>query len=262
MADLHRGEEILFGNLRGATFHHEKTLARARVDQVKVTLLALGVRGVDHEFAMDTAHTHTADRPHEGDIRDMEGSRGGVDGKDVGVVLGVCREHHVVDLDIIPIALREERPDGAVGDACREDFLLARPRLAFEKSAGEPADRVILLAVFDLQREEVDPLARLVRAGHSGEHQGITQTADGGSGSLTREQSGLNGHRGPAHLDGDRGCILHRVSPFSGQGPESVWPGKMAYSNKCRGPSESAPGMSVRALPAARDRRTAAFAHD
>ena len=214
VAEFHGGEEILFRNFVGGAFHHQEALARAGIDQIKVALFALGMRGVDHEFAVDAAHAHTTDRSHEGNVRDMEGGRGGVDRQDVGFIFAVRRKHHVVDLHVIPVAFGEERADGAVSDAGGENLLLARTCLAFEVTAGETAGRVILLAVLDLQREKVDAFARLVGAGHRGKHQGVTQTAHRGASGLTGEQSGLNSHRGSAHLDGNRGCVFHLCFTF------------------------------------------------
>jgi len=214
VASLHGGKKILFGDLSGSAFHHQKTLARAGIDQVEVALFALGLCGVDHEFAIDAAHAHATDRAHEGNLGDMEGGRGGVDRQNIRVVFAVRRKNHIVDLHVVPIAFRKERADRTISNARGEDFLLARARLTFEETAGETAGRVILLAVFDLQREKVDALARLVRTGDGGEHQGIAQAADCGTGSLTGEQSGLNGHRGSAHLDGNRGRIIHLCFTF------------------------------------------------
>ena len=90
VAALHGREEILFRDFSGAAFHHEEAFARTGIDEIQVALLALFLRRVDHECAVDAAHAYATDRTHEGHFGDVERGRGGVDCEGVGFVNTIC----------------------------------------------------------------------------------------------------------------------------------------------------------------------------
>ena len=114
-------------------------------------------RGVDHELAVDAADAHRADRAQERDLADRQRGRRGDRAEDVGVVLLVGREHGQDDLDVVLVALGEQRPDRPVGQARREDRRLRRARLALDEAARDLARGVHPLLEVDRQREEVEP---------------------------------------------------------------------------------------------------------
>ena len=64
----HRGHQVLLGYFVAAALDHDRQIACARVDEVDVGLLTLGVRRVDHKPPIDAADADSADRPHEGDV--------------------------------------------------------------------------------------------------------------------------------------------------------------------------------------------------
>ena len=86
----------------------------------------------------------------------------GVDGEEVGLARAVALDERGVDLDVVVVAVGEERTDRAVAHARGEDLLGGRTRFALEEAAGELARGVELLAILALQGEEIDPLARRI----------------------------------------------------------------------------------------------------
>ena len=62
---------------------------------------------------LDAADADRADGAHERDLADAERRRGAVEGQDVGIVLLVGREDRQDDLDVVVVALREERAEAA-----------------------------------------------------------------------------------------------------------------------------------------------------
>ncbi len=209
---LHRGKEVRLGDFRSGAFHHEELTAETGVEEVKIGLLALFVGGVDNPFAIDAPNAHAPDRPHEGDVGDVKRGRGGVDGKDVALMLAIAADEHGVDLDVVVIAVGEEGADRAVAHTRREDFLLGGASFALEETSGEATGGVELLAVFALQREEVDAFAGLVGAGYGGEDRGVAHGYDDGSCRLFREKTGFNRELLSGDLGGELLTVLHVVS--------------------------------------------------
>src|SRR5438105_3891866 len=93
--------------------------------------VAVRVRRVDDELAVEVADAHGADRVREGDLGDDQRGRGGVDGQDVGVVLAVGGEDEGDDLRLLAVALRERRPERAVDEARGQDLFLGGVSFAF-----------------------------------------------------------------------------------------------------------------------------------
>ena len=173
VAAFHRRQEILFGDFVGAALHHQKTLASSDIYQVQIALVTHVMRGVDHEFAVDAPDADTADRTHEGHFGYVQRGGGGIDRQDVGFVESVGRNDHAVDLDIVKISGREKGTDRTVDVAGGQDFLFRRTRLTLEITAGKTSGRIEFLAIFDLQREEIDALPRFIRIGDCAKNHGI-----------------------------------------------------------------------------------------
>ena len=85
----------------------------ARDDEVEVGDLLLGEAREEDELAFDASDADARDGGLEGDVGDGEGASGGVERDDVGGALGVHREGHRDDLDVVAEALGEEGPEGA-----------------------------------------------------------------------------------------------------------------------------------------------------
>ena len=171
----------LFGDLRRALFvelpralgaagldHHDRDVAVVEPttgdDDLERGLVALLERRVRDPLAVVVREPHRADRAVERDARDGERGRRAVDRRDVVRVLEVGAEDGRDDLHLVAEVGRERRAQRTVGEATREDRLLARPAFTTEERAGDLARGVHALFDVDGEREEVDALAGLRRA--------------------------------------------------------------------------------------------------
>ena len=130
------GHHLLRHELRAGLDHHDRVTGAGH-DEIELGVLELRDGRVDDELAVDPADPDRADRTLERDLADRERGRRGDRAEDVGVVLLVRREHRDDDLDVILVALGEERPDRAVGEAAGEDGGLGRPRFALDEAARD-----------------------------------------------------------------------------------------------------------------------------
>ena len=152
------GHDVL-GQELGARLDHHDRVAGAGDDEVELRLLELAVGRVDDELAVDAADADGADRARERDLADRQRGRGGDRAEDVGLVLLVGREDRDDELDVVLVALGEERPDRAVGQAGGQGGRLGRARLALDEAAGDLARGVHPLLELDREREEVEARA-------------------------------------------------------------------------------------------------------
>ena len=178
-----RLEHLLLADLASPRLDHEDGVLRARDDELERRRGELLVRGIGHELAAHQSHPHRADRPGERDPGHRECGRGPDEGEHVGVVLVVRRDHQVDDLQLIAEALREEGAERAVDEAAREGFLLVRPALALEESAGDAPARIGPLAILHREREEiaVAALHRGFGGDNGGQDHGPTALDDDGA---------------------------------------------------------------------------------
>ena len=153
MSDFQTLDDLRLGQLERATFHHDDGFARARDGEVHVRKLELLERRIEDPGALDAPHPHRRDRAVPWHLRQRQRGRGRDYAEHVGVVLLVGRDDVDEDLHFVFEAFGEERPDGAVDDARRRDFVVGRPALALQKAAGDLAGGVGLLAILDGQRE-------------------------------------------------------------------------------------------------------------
>src|SRR5574344_2472019 len=198
---LERGDEILVGDLGGRALHHEELAADAGVEEVEIRLRLLLVSRIDDPLAVDAADADAADRAHERNFADVKRSRSRVHREEVGFTRAIALDERGVDLDVVVVALGEERTDRTVAHARRENLLARRTGLALEESARELARGVELLAILALQREEIDSFARRVGIGHR-RKDGVVAIGDGdGSGGLLRQEPGLDHEVRPRDVD-------------------------------------------------------------
>ena len=102
------GHDVL-GQELGAGLDHHDRVAGAGHDQVELRLLDLAVGRVDDELAADPADPDGADGAGERDLADRQRGRRGDRAEDVGLVLLVGREDRDDELDVVLVALGEER---------------------------------------------------------------------------------------------------------------------------------------------------------
>ena len=131
-----------------------------------------------------------ADRAVEGDARDHERRRGGVDREHVVRVHLVGAEDRADDVDLVAEALGERRAQRPVDEAGGQDRLVGRPALPAEERAGDLAGGVHPLFDVDGEREEVGALTHLAGRGRGGEHDRVADPGDDGSVGLTGKLAG------------------------------------------------------------------------
>ncbi len=161
MAEQDRLGHHGFGeDLRAGLDHHDR-LARSRDDQVEVGLGELRHGGVDDELAADPSDANGTDRAEERDLADGERGGRGDRAEHVRVVLLVGGQDRQDDLDVVLVALWEQRPDGPVRQAGGEDRGLGGARFALDEAARDLARRVHPLLEVHREREEVQARAGL-----------------------------------------------------------------------------------------------------
>ena len=108
---------------------------------------------------------NTGDRPHERNLRRVDGKRRSEQRDYVGVVLLVGGDYVDEDLNLVLESIGEQRPDGAIDDSGLEDLGVVRAAFTLDEAAWNLAGGVHLLFELDLQGEEVDTFARLIGSG-------------------------------------------------------------------------------------------------
>lgn len=145
----------VFGqNFRAGLDHHDRVPC-AGDDEVELRLGKLAVRGVDHELAADAADAHRRDWALERNLADRQRCRRGEGAQDVGVVLLVRGKDRDHELDVVLVAVREERPNWAVRQAGGKDGRLRGARLALDEATRDLARGIHPLLKIDGEREEV-----------------------------------------------------------------------------------------------------------
>ena len=164
------------------------------------------IGGIDDELAVDAADAHGADGAHERDRADRQRARSGKRAEDVGLVLLVRRKDRDHDLDVVLVALGEERPDRAVGQAAGQDGLLGRARLALDEAARDLAGGVHALFELDGEREEVQAGPRIGPVGGP-EHHGVAEADGDGAACEHGQLAGLDGQGAAGELRLE--CLRH-----------------------------------------------------
>ena len=117
----------------------------------------------------------------------------------VGLVLLVGREDRDDELDVVLVALGEERADRAVGQAGGQGGRLGRARLALDEAARDLARGVHALLELDREREEVEARAGIGPVGRP-EHQGVAVADGDGTAGEACKPAGLDGQRTTTEL--------------------------------------------------------------
>ena len=172
--------------------------------------LEIGDRRVDDELALDSADADGADGAQERDLADGQRARGGECAEYVRLVLLVRRQDGDHDLDVVLVALGEERPDRAVGQPASQDGLLRRARLALDEAARDLPGGVHALLEIDREREEVQPGARIGAVGGAEDHR-VPEAHRHGSAGKKRHLAGLDGQSPPSELRLEclrQGCLI------------------------------------------------------
>ncbi len=176
----HRLFERVLGAFLRLALDHDDLVRQTGVHELERALFHFLDRRVRDELAVDAADADGADRALERQVGEHKRGGRAEHGEHVALVHAVGGEQQAADLDFIEEAFREERADRAVRHAADQDLFVAGTAFALDVAAGELAGRGILLAVVDLQREEVLAFLRLAGAG-GGEDDGVALTDRAGA---------------------------------------------------------------------------------
>ena len=221
VAEHHGAEHGLLGELARLGFDHQHGVTGARDHQVEIGFLLLLHSGIEHELALEDADAGGADRPHEGDARQREGSGGGDHRHDVGIVLEIVRQHGGDELRLVPVAVDEERTDRAIDEARHQRLALGRASLALEIAARNLAGGIGALLVVDGQREEIDTRLRRLLADDGGEHGALAKRCQHGTIGLAGNATSLETQHAAAPLGLFNKYIEHRRFLRSALGREA-----------------------------------------
>ena len=161
MREFNRVNNGFFFYFFRAGFDHHDAFGSSDDHDVQQALAHLAVSWVDDELTVDQSHTYCADRPQKWDVRNCEGRRSPVYSSDVRIILGVRRENEGNDLSFTLEAFLKERPHWTINLPTSQNFALAGPAFALDKSARDTSASVGVFAVINRQREEIDSLARV-----------------------------------------------------------------------------------------------------
>ena len=223
------GVDELPGVLGGAGLdHHDGDVAglqdAAGHHHLEGGALLLGVAGEGHPVPVDEGQAGTGHGPGEGQAGDLGGHRGGVDGQDVVVVVGVDGQDGLNDLDLVAQALDEGGAQRTVDEAAGQDGGGAGAALAAEEGAGDAAGRVLALLDVHGQGEEVELVLGVLAHGGGGQDGGLAvEVGHGASSGLLGQAARLEAHHALAEgavVDhclggGDLGVVNEHEVSFS-----------------------------------------------
>ncbi len=136
---------------------------------------------------------HGAQWAVEGDGRDAQRGRGGVDGQDVVGVLLVRTEDGAHDVDLVAEALGERGAQRAVDQAAGQDGLVAGLALPAEERAGDLARGVEALLDVDGEGEEVRPFTHRPGGRGRDQHHRVAHADGDGTVGQSGQLAGLEG---------------------------------------------------------------------
>ena len=193
MPELDGAEDLGFGDLLCAGFHHHDAFFGAGHHDVQLRFAALRIGGVGNVFAVLHADANSAQHVGEGNFADRQSRRRARDGERVRILFGVGRQDHGDDLGFVQKALGEQRADRTIDQAAGEDFFFRGAALAFNESARDLAGGVGVLSIIDGEREEPGPHLRLVSHTSGDEYHGVTGTNDNSAARLLGHFTRLQG---------------------------------------------------------------------
>ncbi len=212
VAEHDGAEHDLFVEFLGFRLDHQDGVLGAGNDEVENRLVHLVEMRVQNVFAVDVADACAANRAHERNARDRQGSGGCNHRQYVRIVFKVVLDDGNDDLGLVLVAFREERADRTVDQAGNQRFLFRRATFALEIAARDLAGGIGLFLVVYGQREEV--LAGLGRLGRNngGENDGFAVGGENRAVSLAGDLARFKLQRAACPFDFDGVGIEHMVS--------------------------------------------------
>ena len=229
----HGAQHDFFAQLLGFGFHHQHSGFGASHHQVELAVFQLRLTGVQHVFTVDVTHTGSADGTVKRNATDRQRGRGGDQGGDVGLHLGVQAYHMHDHLNFVVEAFGEQRTDRAVDQTAGQGLQFAGAAFALEKAAGDFAGGVGFFGVIHRQGEEVLTGFGVSLGDHGGEHHGVIDVDQHSAGSLAGDFAGLHGDRVRAPLEGLGDFVEHAHGGLLG----AAFRGGVACSGPAQNPA-------------------------
>ncbi len=183
-------EHHFLGQTLGFGFHHEHRVLGARDHQVQIRLRELLGRRIQHVLAVFPAYTCRGDRTAEGQARQRQRGGGADQCRNVGIDLGIDRQHDRDDLYVVDEPIGKQRADRPVDQTRSQRLFLGGPALTLEETARNATGGVGLLDVVDGQGEEIPSGDGFLRGTGGDEHHcvahGHAHRACGLAGQLAR----------------------------------------------------------------------------
>ena len=117
MRELQRFQELRFRQLVGGSFDHDDVVFGADVDQIEITVHAIGVTGIGNELAVDPANPDCADWSLEWNVGNAQRCGSAVDRQNIRIILAIGAEQNGNDLGVVKVALGKKRTQWPVGHA-------------------------------------------------------------------------------------------------------------------------------------------------
>src|SRR4051794_39786746 len=89
---IERLDEFSLRQFVGSAFDHDDVVFGPDVNEIEIALLALGVSGIGDELTVNASDANRADRSGKGDVGDGQGSRGSIQGEDIGIVFTISAQ--------------------------------------------------------------------------------------------------------------------------------------------------------------------------
>ena len=185
--------ELFFGEFTGAAFDHERFGFGADVNEVEIALGIFVMGGVGDKFSGDASDADGGDRTSPRNIRDHEGGRGAVEGKDIGIILAVGAEEDGDDLGVVVVAFGKEGAQGAIDHSAGKDFFLGGAAFTAEVASGDAADGGGFFFVFDGEGEKVLAIFDFGGGDGGDDDDGFTHGDEGGAVGEFGKFSGFDG---------------------------------------------------------------------
>src|SRR4026207_1968583 len=104
MREFQSFDKLLFRQLIGSAFDHDDVVFGADVDQIEITMHAIGVGGISNELAVDSADPNCTDWSFEWNVGNTQRRGGAVDRQDIRIIFAIGAEENGNDLSVIKIA--------------------------------------------------------------------------------------------------------------------------------------------------------------
>ncbi len=157
-------QHLCLADLVRPCLNHHDGIFGAGESQMHAALCALLAAWVDDELPVHITDDNRARRPHEGKPGNGKRNRGADHTKDFRRHIRIHGEHRNDHLNVVIIALGEERPQRPVDQAAGQNCLFRGAPLPLDESPGDFAYSIHFLFKLDAEREEIHAVSRVFRS--------------------------------------------------------------------------------------------------